>query len=56
MIMSMILFTLEIQITNSALDLHLSVLEKHQEWKDYIERKKSRRQFTSKTSSDQSLL
>jgi hypothetical protein len=39
MIMSMILFTLEIQIANSALDVHLSDLEKHQEWKDYIERK-----------------
>jgi hypothetical protein len=36
---SMILFTLEIQIANSALDVHLSGLEKHQEWKDYIERK-----------------
>ena len=36
----MILFTLEIQIANSALDVHLSDLEKHQEWKDYIERKK----------------
>ena len=39
MIMSMILFTLEIQIANSALDVHLYDLEKHQEWKDYIEKK-----------------
>jgi hypothetical protein len=54
MIMSMILFTLEIQIANSALDVHLSDLEKHQEWKDYIERKKSRRKSASKASSDQS--
>ena len=52
-IMSMILFTLEIQIANSALDVHLSDLEKHQEWKDYIE-KKSRRKSASKASSDQS--
>jgi len=54
MIMSMILFTLEIQIANSALDVHLSDLEKHQEWKDYIERKKSSRKSASKASSDQS--
>jgi uncharacterized membrane protein (DUF485 family) len=54
MIMSMILFTLEIQIANSALDVHLSDLKKHQEWKDYIERKKSRRKSASKASSDQS--
>jgi len=39
MIMSMILFTIEIQIANSALDVHLSDLEKHQEWRAYIERK-----------------
>ena len=31
MIVSMVFFTLEIQITNSALDVHLSDLEKHQE-------------------------
>ena len=53
MIIPMILFNLEIQIANSALDVHLSDLEKHQEWKDYIERKKSRRKSTSKASSDQ---
>ena len=40
-ILSMILFTLEIQITNSALDANLSDLEKHQEWKDCDERKNS---------------
>ena len=31
MIVLMVLFTLEIQISNSALDVHLSDLEKHQE-------------------------
>jgi len=53
MIMSMILFTLEIQIANSALDVHLSDLEKHQEWRDYIERKKSRRKPASNAPSEQ---
>jgi hypothetical protein len=42
MIVSMVLFTLEIQIANSALDVHLSDLEKHQEWRDYLESKKHR--------------
>ena len=48
MIVSMVLFTLEIQIANSALDVHLSDLEKHQEWKDYLESKKRRRKPTAK--------
>ena len=48
MIVSMVLFTLEIQIANSALDVHLSDLEKHQEWKDYLESKKRRRKSTAK--------
>ncbi|MDC0476481.1 hypothetical protein OAN83_01640 [Alphaproteobacteria bacterium] len=39
MIVSMVLFTLEIQICNSALDVHLSDLEKYQEWKDHLENK-----------------
>jgi len=52
MIMSMILFTPEIQIANSTLDVHLSDLEKHQEWRDYVERKKSRLKSTSKASND----
>jgi hypothetical protein len=39
MIMSTILFTIEIQIANMALDAYLSNFEKHQEWRDYIERK-----------------
>lgn len=54
MIMSITLFTLEIQIANLALDVYLSDLEKHQECKDYFERKKSRRKSTSKVFSDQS--
>ena len=48
MIVSMVLFTLEIQICNSALDVHLSDLEKCQEWKDYLESKKRRRKSTAK--------
>jgi len=43
-----VLFTLEIQIANSALDVHLSDLEKHQEWRDYLESKKRRRKPTAK--------
>ena len=43
----MMLFTLEIQIANSALDVHLSDLEKLQEWKDYLESKKRRRKSTT---------
>lgn len=38
---AMILFTIEIQIANSALDVHLSDLEKHQEWQDYSASSKS---------------
>ena len=48
MIVSMVLFTLEIQIANSALDVHLSDLEKHQEWRDYQESKKRRRKPVAK--------
>ena len=32
---SMLLFTLEIQIANTALDVHLSDLATHQEWEQY---------------------
>ena len=32
---SMLLFTREIQIANTALDVHLSDLESHQEWEQY---------------------
>ena len=33
---SMLLFTREIQIANTALDVHLSDLETHQEWEQYL--------------------
>ena len=36
MVAAMVQFTIEIQIANSALDVHLSDLEKHQEWQDYF--------------------
>ena len=36
MVAAMVQFTIEIQIANSALDVHLSDLEKHQEWQDYL--------------------
>ena len=40
---AMIQFTIETQIANSALDVHLSNLEKHQEWRDYLATAKVRR-------------
>ena len=40
---SMLLFTREIQIANRALDVHLSDLEMHQEWKQYLKPKHRRR-------------
>ena len=43
---SMLLFTREIQIANTALDVHLSDLEAHQEWEQYL--KPKRRRTTSK--------
>lgn len=42
MVAAMIQFTIEIQIANSALDVHLSDLEKHQEWQDYLATSKLR--------------
>ena len=33
---SMLLFTREIQIANTALEVHLSDLESHQEWEQYL--------------------
>ena len=42
MVAAMIQFTIEIQIANSALDVHLSDLKKHQEWQDYLTKSKSR--------------
>ena len=42
---SMLLFTREIQIANTALDVHLSDLAAHQEWEQYL---KPRRRRTAK--------
>ena len=42
MVAAMVQFTIEIQIANLALDVHLSDLEKHQEWQDYLASSKSR--------------
>lgn len=36
MVVAMVRLTIEIQIANTALDVHLSDLEKHQEWQDYL--------------------
>jgi type II secretory pathway component PulL len=43
MVAAMIQFTIEIQIANSALDVHLSNLEKHQEWQDCLAISKPRK-------------
>ena len=40
---SMLLFTREIQIANTALDVHLSDLESHQEWQEYWKPKRRKR-------------
>ena len=45
---SMLLFTREIQIANTALDVHLSDLETHQEWEQYLKPKRRRRSATKK--------
>ena len=45
---SMLLFTREIQIANTALDVHLSDLEMHQEWERFL-RPKRRRSSNNKT-------
>ena len=42
MVAAMVQFTIEIQVANSALDVHLSDLEKHQEWQDYLAKSKMR--------------
>ena len=39
---SMLLFTREIQIANTALDVHLSDLEAHQEWEQYLKPRRRR--------------
>lgn len=45
---STLLFTREIQIANTALDVHLSNLEPHQTWEQYL-KPKSRRRGTKKS-------
>ena len=48
---SMALFTREIQIANTALDVHLSDLETHQEWEEFLKpSRRSRRKTTQKKS------
>ena len=49
MVAAMVQFTIEIQIANKALDVHLSDLEKHQEWQDYLATSKSRSKKSRKT-------
>ena len=46
MIGLMLLFTLEIQIANRVLDVHLSNFETHKEWKQYLKPKHRRRAAT----------
>ena len=45
---SMLLFTREIQIANTALDVHLSDLETHQEWKQYLKPTRRNRSVAKK--------
>ena len=40
LMISMLMFTREIQIANMALDVHLSDLEQHQEWQQYLKPKR----------------
>ena len=48
---SMALFTREIQIANTALDVHLSDLETHQEWEAFLKpARRTRRKTTDKKS------
>ena len=49
---SMLLFTREIQIANTALDVHLSDLETNQEWEQYLKPKR-RRRTAAKATKDQ---
>ena len=46
MMRSMLLFTRRIQIAKRALDVHLSDLETHQEWEQYLKPKHPRRAAT----------
>ena len=50
MVAAMIQFTIEIQIANSALDVHLSDLEIHPEWQDYLAASKLRGKRSQKPS------
>jgi hypothetical protein len=43
MMLAMLSFTIEIQIANSALDVHISDLEDHHEWHHLIKPKRTRR-------------
>ena len=43
MMLAMLSFTIEIQIANSALDVHISDLEDHHEWQHLIKPKRTRR-------------
>ena len=43
MVLAMLGFTIEIQIANSALDVHISDLEDHHEWHHLITPKRRRR-------------
>ena len=46
LMISMLMFTREIQIANMALDVHLSDLEQHQEWQQYLKPKRRGRKTT----------
>ena len=46
LMISMLLFIREIQIANTALDVHLSDLEQHQEWQQYLKPKRRARKKT----------
>ena len=46
LMISMLMFTREIQIANMALDVHLSDLEQHQEWQQYLKPKRRGRKKT----------
>ena len=48
LIISMLLFTREIQIANTALDVHFSDLETHPEWQQYLQPKRKRRTSSGK--------
>ena len=46
LIVSMLMFTREIQVANKALDVHLSNLEHHQEWQQYLKPRRLARKKT----------